>query len=184
MTTEDDGTGAADDVDRFVADERISAAGRARTRERWLREQANEAAAFDDICWDLAERGEVTVVTTAGGQRHRGHIEALGHDYLSLRTAGASVVVPFAAAFTLEAAGHGDPGERPEARHALWLSELVAELARERPTVRLRSRDGDAVVGQLRHGGRDIAVVQPSSGAGRPVYVRLSSLAELSVLSG
>lgn len=189
MTTEDGEAGtryeaAADDVDRFVADERISAAARARTRERWLRTQANEAATFDGICWDLAERGELTVVTTASGQRHRGRIEALGHDFLSVRTAEASVLVPLVAAFAVEAAGDGEPGERPEARDGLWLSEAVAELARERPTVRLRGRDGGAVVGELRHGGQDVAVVQPRSGARRPVYVRLSSLAELSVLSG
>ena len=42
----------------------------------------------------------------------------------------------------------------------------------------------DQVVGELRHGGRDVAVVHPSPGGRRPVYVRLSSLAELSVLSG
>lgn len=179
-------SGRRDDVDgveRFVADARIDEAARARGRERWLRQRAAEGATLEGVCRDLAERGEVVLVTTAAGTAHRGRIEVLGDDFLAVRAAGAAVLVPFEGLGTIEVYDMAEPGER-FVRRGLTLAEVLSELAQERPTVRLRCRGGDAVVGELRHSGHDVAAVRTSASGRRTVYVRLSSLAELSVLSG
>ncbi len=172
-----------DTIERFVADARIEETTRARGRERWLRQRSAEGSTMAGVCWDLAERGEQVVVTTAAGGHHRGHIEALGEDFLAVRTMAGTVVVPCDGLLTIAVHGRAEPGARP-VRRGLELAEVVAELAATRPTVRARFRAGDAVVGELCHGGRDVAAVRVGEGGRGTVYVRLSSLSELSVLSG
>src|SRR5207249_2288632 len=69
-----DGAGDANAVDDLLArlgrwreDQDAAEAARSRTRERWLRQQAAEAARLSAVALDLAERGTpVTVSTTAG----------------------------------------------------------------------------------------------------------------------
>ncbi|MPY94371.1 MAG: hypothetical protein GEV08_15315 [Acidimicrobiia bacterium] len=173
----------ADGADRFVADARIDEAALARSRERWLRQQAAEAATLEGICRDLAERGEFVLATTTAGTRHRGRIDMLGEDFLAVRSGGGAVLVPYEGLHTIEVQGTAEPGERL-VRRGLTLAEVLTELAQQRPAVRLRCRNGDALVGELRHGGRDLVAVRVGLGGRRTVYVRLSSLAELSVLSG
>ena len=172
-----------DRVERFVADARIEDAIDARAREHWLRRRASEEATLEGLCWDLAERGEPVVVSTVAGHGHRGRIDALGEDFLAVATRDSTVLVPFHALVTIAARESAEPAARP-VRGGVSLAEVLTEVAPERPTVRARCRGGETVLGELRHGGRDVIAVRTGESGRRTVYVRLSSLSDVSVLSG
>ncbi|HWC38241.1 MAG TPA: hypothetical protein VG476_06920, partial [Acidimicrobiales bacterium] len=52
------------EISRWAGDARASDAARGRSRERWLRRQAEEEATLPGIALDLAERGEAVVLKT------------------------------------------------------------------------------------------------------------------------
>jgi len=82
-----------DDIERWVAEVRVRDAVGARQRERWLRRQAEDEAAFAGLLLGLAERREAVVTTTVGGRHHIGRVEAVGADFTALTTVGARVTL-------------------------------------------------------------------------------------------
>ncbi|MGI8777647.1 MAG: hypothetical protein ACR2LJ_09765 [Acidimicrobiales bacterium] len=82
-----------DDIERWVAEVRVRDAVDARQRERWLRRQAEDEAAFAGLLLGLAERREAVVTTTVGGRHHIGRVEAVGADFTALTTVGTRVTL-------------------------------------------------------------------------------------------
>jgi len=77
-----------DGLDDWLADAQAREAADERIRERWLRQQAADEAAFAGLLADLAERGETCVLTTAGARLHRGRVVAVGADFVAVRADG------------------------------------------------------------------------------------------------
>jgi hypothetical protein len=178
------------EVGRWAADARASEAARARSRQRWLQRQAQEAATLAGIALDVAERGEQVVLTTTSGNTHRGRLVGVARDLWVLRSD--SSVVTFVAADAIaslrtQPAGRGRPapeaaGARPVPLAASMV-EVLSDLAVEHPRVRVVMRGApDALVGQLSSVGVDVASLRVPGDPSVTVYVRLGSVSELSVL--
>jgi hypothetical protein len=174
-------------LSRFVADARADAAADARARERWLRAQAVESMSLQGLVADLAEVGGPVVVTTVTGGAVRGVIRATGSDHLWLAPgAGQRVLVPFHAITSLRP----EPGTAVDGDRAATevdarpdLRTTLAELAEDRPAVTASAIGlGGPLTGELRSVGRDVAVLAIGLQGRDVVYLRLSSLAELSVI--
>jgi hypothetical protein len=179
----DDGLPDDGDLARFAATTRVGAAVRARSRERWLRQQVLESTTVAGACWSLAEAGRPLAVTTVGGRTHQGVVRSLGEDFVSLVVAsGQEVLVPLAMVAVLVPGRDDMPTGRP-VRPGTSLVEAVAHLAAERPQVAVWCSGADApVVGELWGTSAEVAMIIPTHGEReRVAYVRLSAVVELSV---
>jgi len=184
----DDGDGLA----TFAAAARVEAAIGARRRERWLRQQAGEEVSLLGTCWSLAEAGRAVAVTTRAGTSHRGRLRVVGEDFVALEDGQRREhVLPLAGLATLRATTAGrskqdGPAGRP-LRSGARMAEALASLAGERPLVTLTcDGHGGVVRGELLAAGTDVVVIgaaEGSSPARSAVYVRLSAVAELSLMA-
>lgn len=188
------------DLGRWAGDARASDAANARSRERWLRRQAAEEATLPGLALDLAERGDAVVLKTTAGRAHRGRLVAVARDVWVLRSdftdgdggpdgmAGATFVATDAIASLRAQPGvSGKPApEAAGARRvplAASMADLLTELAVEHPDVRVVVLgEPEAMVGQLRSVGVDVATLRVAGEPPTTVYVRLGSVSELSVL--
>ncbi|MDQ4132111.1 MAG: hypothetical protein M3179_02655 [Actinomycetota bacterium] len=178
-------------LDRWLADARAREAAEARVRERWLRQQAEEEGAFDAVLFDLAERQADVVVVSEAGNRHVGRIEAVGDDFVAVRTTGrrlvlvalhavAQVRAPRTAA---AATTRREDGAAPEAgrRVSVTLADVLARAAGERPRLQVRTA-GATLTGHLRAVGVDVVTVTADGDPPAVVYARVASLSEVSLL--
>ncbi len=174
------------DLRRWSADERARDAARSRTQERWLRRQAAEDARFTGLALDLAERKtEVAVRTTAGHTLH-GRIEAVARDFCLLRhDADRATFVALAAIATVRPAGQRAAEADSERTVAVdtTLADVLGALAGDRPRVRVVVEGGgEAVAGELRAVGGDVATLLLGSDPPATIYLRLASVRELTLL--
>jgi len=185
---------ASAEVDALLADLRsvlaeagVEEAVMARSRERWLRRQAEEEATMSSLLIDAVERGGPVVVRTVAGRSHHGRLTAVAADCCVLRTsAGTVTLLPLRAVTSLR---HGPGRRHREAATsrrspvAATFVGLLADLAGERPRVRLAC-DGnpDVLAGELRAAGADVLTLQQEADPPAIVYVRLASVTEVSLL--
>ena len=188
------------DLGQWAADSRAAEAAGARSRERWLRRQAAEEATASGIALDLAERQAAVVLRTTSGRAHQGRLAAVARDFWLL--------VPHASASSFESIGMtgvtlvateaiaslrtqpADGAESlPEASGArgvplaVSMAEVLTDLASDGPRVRIVVLgESEAIVGQLRSVGADVATIRVAGVPPTTVYVRLGSVTELSVL--
>jgi hypothetical protein len=165
----------ADLVDRARADE----ARRTRSRQRWLRQQAEEDAGLVGTLVDLAEAGLAVTVQTTSGRTHHGVLAAVATDFVVL----GGVVVPTAAIALLRAAAT-PTGDRPPPVE-LGLRELLAGASGHRPRVRVGVAGTDQpLVGELRAVGVDVVTIALDGERRHLCLVPLQSLTELALTSG
>lgn len=175
------------DLARWTADTQAGDAARSRARERWLRHQAEEDARFAGLALDLSEAGiSVGVRTTAGRVLH-GRIAAVARDFCVLRhDGGATTLLAFEGVATLRPERGYQAAEAASERGApvdAGLADVLNGLAGERPRVRIVvDGGGEALVGQLRAVGADVATVRLDGEPGGTVYVRLGSVREVTLL--
>jgi hypothetical protein len=169
---------------RWAAEARVDEAARVRSRERWLRRQAEEESAVAGVLADLLEAGRPVTVHARTGRRHTGLVRALGDDFVALALTGGrgSALVALAAIASLRTppGDAGVVGDRVGAS-GLGLAEVVMGLAADREQVTVVTADGEAIAGTLESVGRDVAVIR---GAGEPpamCYVPLAALGEIVV---
>jgi hypothetical protein len=188
---EEDGVeGLLGEIGRWAADARASEAAGSRSRQRWLRRQAEETTTLAGVALDLAERGAPVVLTTTSGQMHRGRLVAVAREVWVLRSdASTATFLAADAVASLRSlpGGGGRPTAEPSGARPAPLTasmvELLSDLAVEHPRVRIIVRgEPEAVVGQLRAVGVDVATLRVAGDPPVTVYVRLGSLSELSVL--
>jgi hypothetical protein len=170
-------------LERWAAEARVDEAVRVRTRERWLRRQAEEESTVAGSLANLLERAAPVTVHTQARRQHRGEIRGVGVDFVALGGLGSEVVVALGAVTSLRTLP-GEPavlGDRAVARstRSLRLSEVIAGLADEREPVLVVTRDAEAMTGVLRSVGQDVAVLR---GAGKPpgmCYLPLAAISEI-----
>lgn len=175
------------DLARWTADAGAGEAARSRIRERWLRHQAEEEARFAGLALDLAEAGVPVALRLTSGRMLHGRVEAVARDFCVVRTdAGTPTLVAFDAVATVRP----DPAYRadgaPSSRTGpvdVGLVEVLAGLAGERPRVRIVAEgSGEAVAGELRSVGADVATVRLDGARAGSVYVRLGAVREVALL--
>lgn len=172
----------------FVAEARAEEAAGSRSREAFLRRSAAEEGSFAGVLVDLAERGDPVLVTAAGGRRLRGHLVAVGSDFVALRTGdGREVLLAHRgiASVTTEERVSATAGDRPVVL-PIGLAEALAVLAEDRPrvlVVTLVATDGAdrGVAGELRAVGRDVVVLRLEGVGQRAAYVPMANVAEVSL---
>lgn len=164
-------------LERWAADAMVDEAARQRTRQRWLRIQADEEASVIGTLVDLAERGR-PVVLDIGDHRLRGAVVGIGADFLAVRSdRGQDVLVRTGAVEVVRA----EPGERAVVgdRAALvevTLAAVVGPLSAERPEVVVRTRSGQIVRGELRSAGTDLVRLRADGDPPAPVWVPLEAI--------
>jgi hypothetical protein len=175
-----------DEVQRLLDEQRADQLADERSRERWLRRQAGEEGRFVGLLGQLvATRSPITLHTLSGG-RHHGHIAGVGRDFCSLVSPGLVVHVPLAAVATVRPAPDAALPEPvlqgvPHPADRLF-SELVGRLAEQQPWVTVGLvGGGKPVAGTLTGAGMDVLTLALEGPDARPCYVRLGSVAELSV---
>ena len=156
-------------------------AARRRSRERWLRQQAEEETSLRGLLVDLAERGTPVAVNMRGGRRHCGIVRAVGADFVALAIGAADVIVALAAVTSVRTR----PGEMPPLGHrpvttSLRLAEVLTGLAAERGRALVTMSDaGDAVAGEVRSVGQDVVVLRTSSQPPATAYVPLDAVGDI-----
>lgn len=172
-------------LERWVADARSDDAAAARSRERWLRLQADESATFAGVLVDLAERGTPVVVHGAAGRRHRGSIAAVASDFCALRTSSQrAVLLTFTGIGSVrpDADSPGPAGDRV-VRAEIGLAEMLSVLAADRPRVLIiTAADATGVAGELSRVGRDLVTVRLDGEARATAYVAIRAIAEVSLV--
>ncbi|MCB1003576.1 MAG: hypothetical protein KDB35_05260 [Acidimicrobiales bacterium] len=177
--------GAAPALDALLARWRrtalADAAADQRRRQHWLERQDGADATFAGVLVELAERGRRVSLTTVSGQRLTGWLLAVGTDVVVLEDpTGTRSLVALRA---VSAAGEVDPhgaGERLTGTAAATadttLSEVLAELATERPEVSMSfGAQGAHLRGRLVSVGRDTAALR-LDGAGGTAFVALANV--------
>jgi hypothetical protein len=177
--------GALDErLDQFTADVRVDAAVRTRSRERWLRRQAEEQSTLAGVLADLRDQATAVEVRTRGGGRYRAVVRALGADHVVLADAHGrgEVLVPLAALQSVRTSPGVAPvlGDRTTVG-AAHLGDALAELADERAEIRVVTDGADVAAGTVRSVGQDIVVVASRETPAVAVYVPLDGISAVIV---
>lgn len=173
------------DLARWSSEQQVDEAVRARTRERWMRQRAGEEASFSGLLLDLAEQAIPVVLRTTTGRSHRGPIVAVGQDFLALSAPGSrAVFVSTGAIASIRPEPGTRVGDAPSGRSGAVPSRLVdvlLGLSADRPRVQIHA-GGEPVAGELRSVGIDVVSVLLDTRPPASVYLRLDSVAEVSLL--
>jgi hypothetical protein len=169
-------------LEAWLADLRVDEAVQARARTAWLARQASEEATFVGVLVDLAERERPVLIETTTGRSHRGRLRVVGEDFCCVRTPRrVDVLVSYDAVASLRPAPRepGPAGDRLLAP-IITLRAALSALAGTEACVVVTASGGTSLRGELRSVGHDVAVLGLDDG--RAAYVRLASVAEVSVV--
>lgn len=176
------------ELNRWAAELRAEDAARSRTRERWMRQQAEEAATWIGTLLDLAERRQAVVVDLRSGTTLSGALVGVGEDVCLLAaptgrsptTLVATVHIGSVRALSpVPGAASGD--RRPSLR--LTLAGALGALAAEREVAHFGLAGGGEVTGRILGFGADVLTVDPAVRTDRPhlgtdrVFVPLAAVA-------
>lgn len=169
-------------LDRWVAEARVDEAAQQRSRERWLREVAEQEATLGGVLTDLAER-HAGVTIAVDGRRHHGLIVAIGVDFVAVRvTAGSDVLLAIRAVGVVRTAPAVEAavGDRMVSTE-LRLTDVLGELSADRERVRLVTSAGETVTGVLRSVGHDVVVVRTDGDPHGTAYVSTAAVVEVTI---
>jgi hypothetical protein len=173
-------------LERWAADARVDEAARSRSRERWLRRQAEEERTLAGVLADMLEaRVPVSVHTVAPGAAYAGVVRALGADFVALGAASAragEVVVALAAVASVRprAATPEVIGDR-RATGTLRLAEVLSALAEGRDEVRITTRDGGTLAGVVGSVGQDVIGVRSADPGQASAFVPIDAIVSVAV---
>lgn len=167
-------------LERWAAAARVDEAAGRRSRERWLRHQAEEEGSFAGVLRDLAERGVPIAVRVRGGRVHHGRIQVVGRDFVAITADGpgdALLALGLVSSVTIRPGEPVTVGDH-QAPSRLSLVHVLTGLCAERERVMLVVDDGaSTVVGTLQALGRDVVTIQLDGDRHRgTAYVPLGSL--------
>ena len=174
---------------RWRGEQEAAEAARSRTRERWLRQQAAEAARLSSVALDLAERGAVVTLTTTTGSTHAATVVGVAREFVVLRSSGGRLTfVRWSCVAAIRLPAGERAGEADADRDApldVRLAHALAGLVADRPRVRVLTVGcADAWTGELRSVGRDVITLRLDGAGpgGDAVYLALDAVAEVTVL--
>jgi hypothetical protein len=183
-----EGSDLAGRLERWAADARVAEAARLRSRERWLRLQAEEESTVTGVLADLLEAGLPVTLHTRSGGRHGGAIRAVGADFVAMGpeggrgSPGREVVVALAAiASVCPRPGAADVLGDRRVVGRLRLADVMAGLAADRSPVRVVTVDAGAITGIVRSVGQDVAVVRAAGDRAGTAYVPFAAISEIVV---
>lgn len=168
----------------WAADQRVDAAAASRIRERWLRQQAVESATLAGIAVDLAESGARVSIRTVAGRSHHGRVDAVGRDFLVLRSTSARPTFLAMAAVAWLRPEPGTMGDGTGDRGApvdVSLADVLLRMSGDRPHLQVTVGD-ETVTGQLRAVSADVLTVRTDGDPPATVHIRLGSIYEVSPL--
>ncbi len=173
--------GLVGQITRWLAEQRSDDAVASRSRERWLRQQAEEEGTFAGVLLDLGEQNRMIVVHAVGDRRHRGTVRAVAGDFVVLRTERSlDVLIRFDGIVSVRPDAHAPAtvGDRTVALDTS-LGDVLVGLAGERPRVFVTTLDGTGLAGHLRAVGRDVLTLRLDGEDRNLVYVALAAVAEV-----
>jgi len=181
-----DGAGAAEGIERWVAEARAAEAVEARMQERWLRTQAEESSTLTGTLVGLAESAAPVVVTTTGSRRHIGVVAMVGNDFVGLRRADEQVVlISIAALASVEPSDSARPrtadAEPQPAASGVSLRHVLASAVGDRTRLQVHC-DGTTLVGELVAVGLDVVTLRKDTQPPGWAYVAVASVSEASFL--
>ena len=156
----------------------------ARQRRHWVRQGEREATTLVGLLVNLAESGAEIGLDVAGGRRFGGRVRGVGPDVVTLVGSDGRAVVVRLDRVSLVRPHRDDRGQHAGHRVASLSSrftEVLVELAAERPTVAVHLAEGDPVLGRLQWCGRDVCCVTGGSPA-LPLYVPIAAIAAVAVI--
>ncbi len=155
---------------RWAAEGRSAEAVGSRSRERWLRQQAEESATWLGVLLDLAEQGRSVVAELSSGGSACGELVGVGED-VCLLSGGAGRPTTLVALAHVAAVRARVPamdvatGDRlPPLR--LDLLGALARLAAEREPARLGLAGGREATGRILGAGSDVLTLDPATRPG------------------
>lgn len=161
---------------RWSADLRHREAAASRSRQRWLAQQATEAATLQGTLVDLAEAGAAVAVAT-GSHRFAGSLVGVGPDLCVVEEPGRITVLDLGGIVSVSpatpTAGGRHPtaaGDRPGALEVTY-DEALRAVAAEVAPVRLALRGGATVDGELTAVGIDVVTVRLPTTPPRMTYL-------------
>lgn len=173
------------DLAALLDAERGSEAARARSTQRWIRQQAEEEARLSGVLLSAAEQRETITVRTTSARSHTGTVAGVGVDYAAVASAGGVLVYIALAAITVvqsdRALAPVPAGDARTGPTAATLHDVLSQHAGERPdVVFVCAGQPDSVPGRLIAVGVDVASVVVDERR-RIAYVALSSVTEVSL---
>ncbi|MBI2704761.1 MAG: hypothetical protein HYX32_05665 [Actinobacteria bacterium] len=176
-----DGNELARMLTRLAAETRADDAAASRRRVAWLGRQAEEEATLGGVLLDLSERARPIAVQTASGRVHRGWVEAVGEDFVAVRTeSGTDALVRFDGVGSVRSQPGGaiTTGDRPLVVDASLVT-VLRSLGPWRPRLVLcTGPKAEAVAGELRWVGADVTAIRLDGGGGL-AYVPLAAISEV-----
>lgn len=178
-------------VERWTTDERASEGARARAGARWLETISIEDSTFHDVMAVAVGDGSTMQIVTTTGRVHVGRVEAVGQDYIALRTGRgvglvatavvATVWRPAAPPDVAEYEADPSPGPWPVDAWPTHLDHALGRLTGDEVVVRLvGATGGQELDGEVEAVGQDFLVLQRGAGPQRErVYTRLVAVAEV-----
>ena len=175
--------GLAARLERWAADARVDEAARVRSRERWLRRQAEDETSLAGVAADLRDAATAVTVGTRSGRRHAGVVRVVGADFVAVAPAagrGPEVVVALDALESVRTLPGVPPvvGDRRVDVTARLL-DVVAGLAEEREAVQVVTASGEVFGGVVAALGQDVLTVRTGTRPSAAVYVPVTAVAEV-----
>jgi hypothetical protein len=167
-----------------AAEQWADEAAAGRIRERWLRQQAAEAATLAGIAVDLAEARSRVTVRTRAGRSHHGRLDAVGRDFVVIRSASERPTFLALAAVAWLRPEPGAAGDGAGDRAApldVSLADVLLRLSGDRPHLQVTVGD-ETVTGQLRSVGGDVLTLRIDGDPPATAHIGLGSIYEVSPL--
>ncbi|MDY7102655.1 MAG: hypothetical protein S0880_15855 [Actinomycetota bacterium] len=171
------------DLARARADDAIAG----RRRERWLLAQADEESTVDGLVASLAADGRACRLELSNGRSAAGVPDVIGPGCVRVRDRSGATT--FVRADAIEAVRTTDTHERlatPDGARTstpMTLTDVLVELAADRPRVRIATAGGTVLTGELRRAGAE-AITLGGDGTERDlIYIRLGSVLEVSLMT-
>jgi len=176
-----------DRLDALLSEAAAAEAARDRTRERMLRQAAEEEATFTGALVALAEARTPVAVQVRAGRLHRGVVSAVAREFVVvIDDRERPVIVTLPAITSVRVSGPAartDVGAAEAPPVAASLRAILATLAPERPMVQVGiAGEEGLVLATLRSVGVDVVTLRPDGAESGRVVVPLAAVTEVVLL--
>jgi hypothetical protein len=172
---------------RWSAQARVRQEAAGRARERWLHQQATEAATFTGTLLDVAE-SHTTVTVLTGQRRFSGRLVGVGRDLCVLEDPGRVTVIALEHVIAVQPfPGPTEPrsraasGDRPVSLQMNFRGALGA-MAVDLAPLRVALLGTETLAGTLRSAGEDVITLQMPGTPPRPAYLPIRAIEAFSPL--